>query len=106
MELGETVAQALVREVAEETGLLVEPVRLLGYKDAISRDGSGRVRYHYVILFYLARPVGGELRAGDDAAAAAWVPLANLGRYPLTDSVAECLRWAGLAASGPEAGQP
>lgn len=96
VELGETVTESLRREVQEETGLTVEVERFLGYRDAIERDEAGRVRYHFVIFYYLVRPVGGTLQAADDAAAAAWVPLGELDRYRLTDSVRQCLRWAGV----------
>jgi 8-oxo-dGTP diphosphatase len=80
VELGESLAEALRREVREETGLLVEPVELVELLDRIYRedrheDGheDGRVRYHYIIADYLCRVTGGELRAASDAAAVRWV---------------------------------
>lgn len=103
VELGETVEQALLREVREETGLEVSIERYLGYRDAIDRDESGRVRYHYVVQYFAARPSGGALVAADDAAEARWVPLAQLPGLPVTDAVEFCLRWAGVG-SGPHAG--
>lgn len=100
VELGETVAEALRREVAEETGLQIELEQLLGYKDAISRDPDGQVRYHYVVFYYLARPAGGRLQPASDAAGARWVDPRTLDGLRVTDSVSECLRWAGLVADG------
>src|SRR6202521_5905942 len=50
VELGETLEEAVIREVREETGLAIEPVDLVGYRQAIARDGDGRVERHFVIL--------------------------------------------------------
>lgn len=72
IEVGELLGEALVREVREETGLLVEPVELIELIDRIHRDGD-RVRYHYVIADYLCRVVGGDLLAASDAAAVRWI---------------------------------
>lgn len=72
LEVGEALTAGVVREVREETGLLVEPLELIELLDRIYREG-GRVRYHYVIADYLCRVIGGELRAASDAAAARWV---------------------------------
>ena len=96
MELGETVEEAVVREVAEETGLRVEISRFLGYANAIERDEAGRVRYHYLILYFETRVCGGTLQAADDAAAAEWVTPEEDRRRPLTDAVECCLAWSGL----------
>ena len=71
LELGETLAEGVVREVQEETGLLVEPIELVELLDRIHRE-EDRVRYHYVIADYLCRVSGGQLQAADDAAAARW----------------------------------
>lgn len=91
VELGETVAEALRREVREETGLEVEIERFLMYKDAVNRDETDRVRFHYVILFFSARPVGGTLRASDDAAQALWVPRHRLSDYRLVPGTEQVL---------------
>ncbi|HVN94289.1 MAG TPA: NUDIX hydrolase [Terracidiphilus sp.] len=72
LEVGESLTDGVVREVREETGLLVEPIELVELLDRIHRE-EGRVRYHYVIADYLCRVIGGQLRAASDAAAARWV---------------------------------
>lgn len=94
VELGETVKEALEREVREETGLLVVPGRFLTLRDAIGRDHESGVRYHYVILFFQAELVGGDLCAGDDAACAEWVGREELERYNLVPGVEEVIRMA------------
>lgn len=76
LELGESLAAAVAREVLEETGLLVEPVELIELVDRIHRDGD-RIRYHYVIADYLCRVTGGALEAGSDADAVRWVERAE-----------------------------
>jgi 8-oxo-dGTP diphosphatase len=96
VELGETVEAALRREVREETGLDVAITRFLGYLDGIDYDEQGRVRYHYVILHMEAEVTGGELKAGDDAAAARWMTAAEALQHPLTEGAQRCLQWAGL----------
>jgi 8-oxo-dGTP diphosphatase len=68
LEVGELVREAAVREAREETGLIVEPGELLGVYDRVLRDPEQRVQYHYVLIDFLCRRVGGELFAGSDAA--------------------------------------
>lgn len=89
VEAGETDAEALVREMAEETGLAVRPGAMVG-----------RVRRgQYEIADYRCTVVGGELRAGDDAADARWCDAAELAALPLVDELAETLTaWGALPA--------
>lgn len=76
LELGETLAEGVRREVEEETGVAVEAIELVEVLDRIHREG-GRVRYHYVIADYLCRVTGGKLRAASDADAVRWVERAE-----------------------------
>ena len=75
VKLGERLGEAVVREVLEETGLLIEVIRPIDIVETIIRDEDGRIRFHYVIVDYLARPLSGELRASSDALEARWVRL-------------------------------
>ncbi len=85
--VGETLREAVVREVSEETGLLVEPGELVELLERIFRDDQGRVRYHYVLADFICSVKGGELIAGSDASQARWVDrddLHTLGVAPVT----------------------
>lgn len=91
VEEGETLAEAVVRELAEETGLEGVCDRLVGW---VERIGEG---YHFVILDFLVEVLeGGEPVPGDDAAEARWVPLPEVGDYPLVDGLAEFLHEHGI----------
>ncbi len=70
--LGETVEEGIRREIREETGIEIELLGLLEVINSVQRDPEGRVLYHYTIIDYAARWIGGEVQAGDDAADAAW----------------------------------
>jgi ADP-ribose pyrophosphatase YjhB (NUDIX family) len=72
LEVGELVREAAIREAREETGLIVQPADLLGVYDRILRNEEQRVQYHYVLVDFLCRPVGGELQAASDAAEVRW----------------------------------
>jgi ADP-ribose pyrophosphatase YjhB (NUDIX family) len=78
LECGETLREAVAREVREETGLAVEPGEMLGVYERVIRDDEGRVRYHYVLIDFLCRAAGGDLKAGSDAADVRWFTLDEL----------------------------
>ena len=91
LECGETLREAVAREVREETGLAVEPGEMLGVYERVIRDDEGRVRYHYVLIDFLCRAAGGDLKAGSDAADVRWftrdeLPALNLA-YDANDVV-------------------
>ncbi len=72
LECGETLRDAVVREAREETGLVVETSEMLGVYERVIRSDAGQVRYHYVLIDFLCRPVSGDLKAGSDAADVRW----------------------------------
>jgi ADP-ribose pyrophosphatase YjhB (NUDIX family) len=78
VEVGETLDEALVREVAEETGVAVRPLKLVAVLDSVARDDAGRVKYHYILFEYLCEYMGGEVHPSSDAPDARWVPLSGL----------------------------
>jgi 8-oxo-dGTP diphosphatase len=84
LELGETLEAGLAREMLEETGLIVRVGPVVDVFDRILLDPERRVRYHYVLIDYLCRPVGGALMHGSDVAAAELVEPADLARFRLT----------------------
>jgi 8-oxo-dGTP diphosphatase len=88
VELGETLEQAVVREIREETGLEVAPLEMLTVFDRIDRH-EGRVLYHYVIVDYLCEYVAGEPQAGSDAEAVALVGREDLAAYDLPPKALE-----------------
>ena len=73
VELGETLEQAVIREVREETGLGIAPLALAGYREAIARDADGRIERHFVILAFAARWVAGEVSLSEELAEAHWL---------------------------------
>ena len=85
VEAGETLEACVVREMNEETGFVVEVGPVVEVLDRITRDDEGRVLYHFVLIDYLCRPVGGELRAGSDVAEAVLAESSELAQYELTE---------------------
>ena len=86
VELGETLEQAVTREILEETGLHVRVGPVVDVLDRITRDAAGQVQYHYVLVDYLCWPERGTLAAGSDVGEATWAAPAELAQYGLTDA--------------------
>jgi ADP-ribose pyrophosphatase YjhB (NUDIX family) len=89
VELGETLIEALVREIREETSLAIEPVGLAGYREAITRDREGRVERHFVILPFAARWLSGDPVLNEEVSEAHWVHPTELAGLPTTPGLAE-----------------
>jgi len=84
VELGESVEDTVIREVKEETGLDVEKPEHIEVVDNIVRDDNGNVKYHFVIIDYLAKLKGGTVKAASDAEELRWVTLDEVEKYDLT----------------------
>jgi 8-oxo-dGTP diphosphatase len=92
LEVGELVREAAVREAREETGLIVEAGELLGVFDRILRHADGRVQYHYLLVDFLCRPVGGALRAASDADDVRWFAREELAALKLAEDTLEVIQ--------------
>lgn len=85
LESGETLEAGTAREVLEETGLVVDVGPLVEVFDRILLDEDANVRYHFVLVDYLCRPIGGALSAASDVSACAWVPISRLTEYAIAE---------------------
>lgn len=92
VEIGEKVSEAAIREANEETGLDVVLIKDLGVVDKIVLDDAGRVKYHFVIVDYLAVPSPGEMQAQDDALEACWVHPRDFYKYEVSPTLVDLLR--------------
>jgi 8-oxo-dGTP diphosphatase len=85
LEIGESLADGVRREVREETGLEIEPVCVFEIFERIMRDAAGAPEYHYVLIDYLCRITGGTLAPGDDVCAVEWVRRGDLKKLQITE---------------------
>ena len=91
-EIDETVREAGLREVREETNLEVEILGLIDVVDSITRDDDGRVKFHYTLVDLFAEWRSGEAIAGDDCPAVCWADIDDLDRYGLRAATLEIIR--------------
>jgi len=101
VELGEALTEAAVREVREETGLEIEPLVLVGYRQVIARDANGRVERHFVILPFAARWLAGEVTLNDELAEGSWLRPSELSNLATTEGLAEIVgtAWEKISAN-------
>lgn len=96
VELGETLQEAVEREVLEETGVRVQAGEICHVFDVVRRDDTGRVRFHYVIVDLMAEYVSGEPQAADDASEAGWLAPDELRDLTVNRNTRELLKKIGF----------
>jgi ADP-ribose pyrophosphatase YjhB (NUDIX family) len=89
VEIGETLTEAVAREVREETGMAIEPVALAGFRETIVRDADSRVERHFIILCFASRWRAGEPVLNEELSEAHWLDPAELAGLPTTPGLAE-----------------
>jgi 8-oxo-dGTP diphosphatase len=89
VETGETLVQAAIREVREETQLSIDPVAVVGHREVIARDAQGRVERHFVILSFAARWLAGEPALNEELDDARWLKPGELPALRTTEGLAE-----------------
>jgi mutator protein MutT len=99
VDVGETLAAAVAREVREETCLDVEVGPIVEVLDRITRDRDDRVAYHFVLVDYLCRATGGTLACASDAAAAEWVAIDRLQEFGVNETARRVIEKAARMAS-------
>jgi len=97
IEEGETAEEAASREVLEETGVRVRPLKTVLVHDLIERDSGRRVRFHYAIVDVLCEYIGGEPLPASDAENARWIPIRELHEYDVSEGALKAIT-AGLRA--------
>jgi len=102
VEVGETLMEAVAREVREETALEIEPVGLAGFRETIVRDADSRVERHFIILCFASRWRAGDPVLNEELSEARWLDPAELAGLPTTPGLAEIVAAAfeRLAAAG------
>lgn len=89
VEAGESLHDAIRREVMEETGITIEPVALAGYREAVRRDADGKVARHFVIMAFVCRWLAGEPRLNEELSEARWLEPVAIAGLKTTDGLAE-----------------
>ncbi|HTS40853.1 MAG TPA: NUDIX hydrolase [Xanthobacteraceae bacterium] len=91
VEAGETLHEALVREIREETSLAIAPVALAGHREVIARDAEGKVERHFIILAFAARWLSGEPKLNEELAEARWLRPDEIAPLKTTEGLREII---------------
>jgi len=91
VEAGETLRDAVMREVMEETSLTVDPIALAGHRDVVVRDEEGRVHRHFVVLPFAARWVAGEFTPSEELAEGFWMNPREIAGLRTTDGLPDII---------------
>lgn len=91
VELGETVEDAARREAKEETGIEVRIEKLLDVIDSVVYDDQRKIRFHYVLIIFLAHPLTTAAEPHADVSEVRWVHFSDLSSYPMTKSAKKLL---------------
>ena len=100
VELGETTREAIAREILEECGIKIRVVDVAGVITRVVRDDDDRIRYHYVLVDYLAYPDSRDVEAGDDAAEAEWFEIDRVAELDTTQGLLDMIRRAEALRGG------
>jgi ADP-ribose pyrophosphatase YjhB (NUDIX family) len=94
VEAGETLHEAVKREVREETALDIEPVALAGHREAIQRDAQGKVERHFIIMCFAARWLSGDVVLNEELDDALWLTMPELAGLHTTEGLGEIVATA------------
>ena len=100
VELGETTTEAIAREILEECGIKIRVVDVAGVITRVVKDDADRVRYHYVLVDYLAYPDSLDVVAGSDAEEARWFAIEGVANLDTTQGLLDMIRRAEALRGG------
>jgi ADP-ribose pyrophosphatase len=92
VEVGEKAFEAAIREAKEETNLDVKIIKLIDVIDKIVLDEKNNIKYHFIILDYLAKPIKGKMIPRDDALEARWIKSTDLKKFEITPTLVELFK--------------
>jgi ADP-ribose pyrophosphatase YjhB (NUDIX family) len=93
VDVGETLQQAAIRELHEETALVLHNLQFARFSEVIRRDEQNRIKAHFVLSIFVADRFSGIEVAGDDAASLNWAGLNELDEFPMPQGVNDSIRW-------------